>query len=64
MSSEIQIGSTVRLNGGGPVMTVTSIGKLYEDGSEIYAWCTWFKNSNETETKHFPIEAVVLAAPQ
>ena len=56
----LKVGDTVRLKSGGPVMTITSIGRMYETSPTIYAWCTWFKSDNESTTQHFPPEALML----
>ncbi|MGV1869731.1 YodC family protein [Agrobacterium rosae] len=38
---EFKVGDVVQLKSGGPHMTISSIGTMYE-GSELYAWCDWF----------------------
>jgi uncharacterized protein YodC (DUF2158 family) len=42
MSDEkIKAGDTVRLKSGGPLMTVSSVGRTM-DGEALHAWCDWF----------------------
>lgn len=57
---ELKVGDIVRLNSGGPVMTITHIGPASEYDPQVYAWCTWFKSDNETVERHFPVETVSL----
>lgn len=57
---QIKVGDVVQLKSGGPIMTVTSVGQIYETSSEVFAWCTWFKSSNEPETKNFPLPAIKI----
>lgn len=55
--TSFKVGDVVRLKSGGPLMTVTSVGSRYE-GSEVEAWCTWFKSGNETTTEVFPFPSL------
>ena len=57
--SQFSVGDVVQLKSGGPIMTITEIGSAFEGGG-LFAWCTWFKSSNEPETKHFPLPAIKL----
>ena len=59
-SAALQVGDVVRLNSGGPPMTITHIGPTSEYDPEVYAWCTWFKSDNETVQRHFPLETVSI----
>jgi uncharacterized protein YodC (DUF2158 family) len=62
--SGFKVGDTVQLKSGGPVMTITSIGETSEYDPTVYAWCSWFKNNNETTTKHFPLAAIIVRDPK
>lgn len=57
-ASSFKVGDTVKLNSGGPIMTITSIGKRYEKSTTVSAWCTWFKTDNETMVEVFPLESI------
>lgn len=46
--SDFEIGATVRLKSGGPVMTVSS--KLSEKGSYN---CVWFASDSEIKSQYF-----------
>ena len=46
------IGDTVVLKSGGPVMTVTAI-----DNEGLVVWCTWFDGNDEKE-ESFPADAL------
>lgn len=63
MSDQLKVGDIVTLKSGGPDMTIVEIGETYE-GSSMQAWCSWFKSSNEPETKHFPLAALRLVEAQ
>lgn len=55
-----KVGDVVRLKSGGPNMTVTGVGQMYDDSSEISVWCTWFPAPDNRMTAVFPIEAIEL----
>lgn len=57
---QFKIGDTVRLQSGGPVMTVTNVGNDLTD--QMTVWCKWFLNQ-KVEDGSFPIEAVEVAEP-
>lgn len=57
MSENFQVGDVVRLNSGGPLMTITDMGTPII-GSDIQAFCTWFRSENETVCKPFPFGAI------
>jgi len=52
----MNIGTTVKLKGGSPLMTILS-----EKNPDDVVSCGWFVNS-EYFTKYFPIEALVESA--
>lgn len=53
----ITVGSVVRLNSGGPVMTVTEL-----DDMEGLATCEWW-NGLTWQAKYFPVAALVISNP-
>lgn len=56
MSNQFNVGNTVRLKSGSPLMTITGIGdKLNPD--TIY--CTWFYDK-KMESGNFPAKALIL----
>lgn len=57
MAGQFAVGDVVELKSGSPAMTITAIGEAFEGGG-LYAWCTWFKTSNEPETKNFPLASI------
>jgi uncharacterized protein YodC (DUF2158 family) len=48
---EFQIGDTVRLKSGGPLMTVDNIGK--DSMNRPMIWCSWFDGKQVLQTKTF-----------
>lgn len=50
------IGDTVRLKSGGPLMTVTDVGTNSTTGTPI-VWVNWFYD-NEVKQSNFPSEAL------
>lgn len=61
MSTEIKAGDVVKLKSGGPTMTVSEIGyeQGYENGPQS-AWCDWFDDKNQPQTKVFKLSALQL----
>jgi uncharacterized protein YodC (DUF2158 family) len=55
MADQLKVGDTVRLNSGGPLMTVTGIGD--QEGGRTLIWCSWFTNDKEDRAT-FPMAAV------
>jgi uncharacterized protein YodC (DUF2158 family) len=52
------IGDVVRLNSGGPNMTVT----LYEEAKKI-VYCKWVNESGQLQTEPFPDACIILVKP-
>jgi len=52
--SDLKVGDTVRLKSGGPLMTVTTVGR---DEGTPYVWTSWFDDRKESQG-HFPAAAV------
>lgn len=52
-------GDVVRLNSGGPAMTVTGIGKTASSGVES-VWVSWFDESGKPHNGVYPVETVDL----
>lgn len=46
MADKFEVGQTVRLKSGGPLMTINSI-----NGDEI--WCEWFNDKNQPQARAF-----------
>jgi uncharacterized protein YodC (DUF2158 family) len=59
MSNSINVGSTVYLKSGGPLMTVGPLSYV-SDGTSTCE-CYWFDDNGELQTTTFPILAVCLA---
>jgi len=59
MANGFKPGDVVRLKSGGPVMTITDVGK---DSGVPTAWCTWF-TGNKQEKRYFPLAAIEPATP-
>lgn len=57
MTDTFNVGDVVRLKSGGPLMTITSLGKAFAS-HDIQAFCTWFKSENETVCQAFPFESI------
>lgn len=60
MADQIVVGDVVQLKSGGPLMTVSSVGQLYE-GGPINAWCDWFIQQKEPwkkESDTFPLTSL------
>ena len=58
--ADIQVGSTVVLKSGGPVMTIQEIGKKSMDPNGAdHAWCHWF-DKNKLTTGVFPLTSLEL----
>jgi uncharacterized protein YodC (DUF2158 family) len=53
-AATFEVGDTVQLKSGGPVMTITEI-----EGTQV--WCTWFTPEGKLETGTFPNLALVAA---
>lgn len=48
-----QVGDIVRLNSGGPWMTVTSVSR------EGQVYCVWFPSDDASKRDHFPPQALI-----
>ena len=60
MDDEFQVGDTVKLKSGGPVMTVTSVGDTMLHGFQVFT--VWFEKVKKFEG-NFPPAALVKASP-
>lgn len=58
--SDLKKGDTVRLKSGGPLMTVTYVGRSASGDPTVT--CTWFDNNSDPKTTNLPIEAVTVEA--
>jgi uncharacterized protein YodC (DUF2158 family) len=58
--ADIKIGTVVRLNSGGPLMTVEEVMKLTRKSGDIDGVaCYWFHNDESYPSRHvFPVEAL------
>src|SRR5688572_28229699 len=54
MSSKFNVGDTVQLRSGGPIMTVTGMG---DHLGVLSAWCDWFI-AKKKESDVFPLDAL------
>lgn len=52
MAENFQIGDTVKLKSGGPIMTITS------RGTESGHHCEWFNAEGKVDRANFPAEAL------
>lgn len=52
---KIKVGDTVRLNSGGPVMTI-------QRQDYVHAECVWFDNEYRVKTAVFPLGTLTLSA--
>jgi uncharacterized protein YodC (DUF2158 family) len=55
-------GDTVKLKSGGPVMTVTNVGKDMADEEKV--WVTWFNDKGELKQSSFEPETLEPASPK
>lgn len=57
-----EVGQTVRLKSGGPLMTVSSVG---DDYGVPTVWCVWFDKTTEKTGKYVPgvLEAATAKPP-
>jgi uncharacterized protein YodC (DUF2158 family) len=53
------IGSVVRLNSGGPLMTITST-SVGENRPTLFI-CNWYNTDNRQQTGSYPVDALVEA---
>lgn len=53
--AEIKAGDTVRLKSGGPLMTVSSVGRDTHD--VLRAWCDWFEGT-KAHNGSFPVTSL------
>ncbi len=51
MADDFQIGDTVRLKSGGPLMTVEQLGVEHQGGTTQGAWCVWFEKIKGKQQK-------------
>jgi len=56
MADNFQVGDTVKLKSGGPLMTIENIDN-YTDG--IKARCVWFDEKNKQASELFALEILV-----
>ena len=56
--SDVQVGDTVRLKSGGPIMTVIEVGEL-DDKTYQSAACAWFVADGEARFTTFPLGALI-----
>ena len=57
MSAEINVGDTVQLKSGGPMMTVSSVSDHY---GVLTAWCDWF-DGKKAVNGTFPVTSLTHA---
>lgn len=55
--NKFKIGDIVKLNAGGPSMSVTEVKTLRGDGPTV--WCKWF-GGKKLETGSFPEDTLIL----
>ena len=53
-AEKIEIGDVVKLKSGGPELTVTNVGKLWETSDVLHAWCAWFSDDGKNHEGTFP----------
>jgi uncharacterized protein YodC (DUF2158 family) len=58
MADNFQAGDTAVLKSGGPVMTIDRIDKRNESDSHNSAWCTWFDEKKQPQSKWFPLTSL------
>jgi uncharacterized protein YodC (DUF2158 family) len=51
MSDDLQVGETVQLKSGGPIMTIESLGLERQGGTTQGAWCVWFEKIKGKQQK-------------
>lgn len=59
MPDTFEIGDTVVLKSGGPIMTVTAVG---DRKGRLNVWCSWFDRDDNEKTGIFPVDAVKAAS--
>lgn len=62
--TNLQIGDTVRLKSGGPVMTITSKGQSFFGRQDTHFYCTWFTKDQERREEEFAKESLEKCAPR
>lgn len=66
MASDFQVGDTVQLKSGGPLMTIDSLGLERQGGTTQGAHCSWFekiKGSQKVSKQWFPLTSLNRVDP-
>lgn len=53
---QLQVGDTVRLKSGGPLMTISSIQDEY---GTMQAWCEWFDDKKAPQARSFALTSII-----
>ncbi len=62
MAEQFNIGDTVELKSGGPLMTITGQEKGNKGNQQVM--CTWFDREQNMKTGVFPVQAIQECTPR